>query len=121
MLTSLTCLGVYQAHSSAQDLVPLHLPDSLSQLRQLRELGVSLPGWSHVIEGLTWLTRLMVRHIHTYEHGTAYLKAFYPLTMCPHDPYGQGSLELSSDTEMVLNGGSGRGVYHWAVPETPFK
>lgn len=52
-----------QYHSGARDVVPLHLPDSLTTLRGLRELGVSMPEWHYVIGNLTGLTRLMVRFL----------------------------------------------------------
>lgn len=61
-LTAVTRLGVFQFVGPAADVTPLSLPPSLTVLRGLRELGLSLPAWHPVLKGLTGLlTRLMVR------------------------------------------------------------
>ena len=47
---------------------PLRLPDGLTAMRGLRELGLSLTAWRPELKAVTFLTRLMVgvaRYLHS--------------------------------------------------------
>lgn len=57
-------LGMFQFQCPAVDVTPLSLPASLTTVRGLRELDMSLTGWHPALKGFTsTLTQLMVRFV----------------------------------------------------------